>query len=63
MNKAIDNLKQFVINYSTPMEIQNFEQSKILTDQNTIEALKQAIYYNSQTNSFEQVQEEFGKSL
>ena len=49
--------------YTTPKEIQTFLESRKLADQKTVEIVKQIIYYNSQTNSFEQAQEKTGRTL
>ncbi len=63
MKTAMNNVAQFANNYTTPQELQTFETSKKIADQRTIEIVKQIIYYNSQTNSFEQTQEQIGKTL
>ena len=63
MRTAMNNVAQFANNYSTPNEVQTFEESKRVADQKTIDVVKQIIYYNSQTNSFEQVEQTVGRTL
>ena len=53
MKTAMNNVADFAKNYTTPQEIQTFMESRKLADQKTVEIVKQIIYYNSQTNSFE----------
>ena len=54
---AMNNLADFAKNYTTPQEIQTFFESRKLADQRTMDTVKQIIYYNSQTNSFENKEE------
>lgn len=63
MKTAMNNVADFAKNYTTPKEIQTFLESRKLADQKTVEIVKQIIYYNSQTNSFEQAQEKTGRTL
>lgn len=47
----------------SPKVYETFMESRKLADQKTVEIVKQIIYYNSQTNSFEQAQEKTGRTL
>lgn len=57
METAMNNLADFAKNYTTPQEIQTFFESRKLADQRTMDTVKKIIYYNSQTNSFENKEE------
>ena len=63
MKTAMNNVVDFAKNYTTAKEIKTFMESRKLADQKTVEIVKQIIYYNSQTNSFEQAQEKTVRTL
>lgn len=63
MKTAMNNVADYARNYTSPQEIQVFMESRKLADQKTVDIVKQIIYYNSQTNSFEQTQEKTGRTL
>lgn len=62
MQIAVDNIGKFVENYTTPLELQNFMQSRLIADKKTMDTLHQLIQYNNQTNTFEQISEQ-GRSM
>ncbi len=53
---AINNLIEFVKNYTTQKEIEMFIESRKIADQKIMEVVNEIIYYNSQTNSFNSVE-------
>lgn len=53
MKTAMNNVAEFAKNYTTPQEVQTFAESRKLADKRTVDIIKQIIYYNVQTNSFE----------
>ena len=61
--RSIYHVADYARNYTSPEEIQVFMESRKLADQKTVDIVKQIIYYNSQTNSFEQTQEKTGRTL
>ena len=52
---ARKNLLDFINNYNSPQEIQAFMEARKIADQKTMEAVKQVVSYNSDTNEFEEV--------
>ena len=56
-HRVPDLVADFAKNYTTPQEIQTFFESRKLADQRTVDTVKQIIYYNNQTNSFENKEE------
>ena len=53
MKTAMNNVTNFAKNYTSPQELQTFMESRKVAEQKIVEIVKQIIYYDSQTNSFE----------
>lgn len=54
MTTARENLYSFVQNYSSPLDIESFQNSKSVADKKTMELIDQVIVYNSQLQAFEE---------
>ena len=62
MKIAMNNVADYAKNYTSPQEIQAFMESRKIADQRIVDIVKQIIYYNNQTDSFE-IKEESGIKL